>query len=513
MALEAAEQTIVSQVLTDAQSQGLGEDTIRYLIREINIGRALVIPESAEGVEVKLALRSYNVSLSVPSETWHEFIVYSFTDRAQWIEHCRGLISAEQQPTAEEVENDQFHVQAGQATQEKIDSADEACSKSIIPSDLYKSLKGLGLEYDGPFTSVKKILINANRASGEICIPDTAANMPSNFKHPYILHLATLDACLHMVFAPLWELSGSLKPMVPTHIAEISVLRDFSNKAEDRLRVYSHVVKDRTQNVMADLLICKKSIESSKPSPLVEISGISLTPLSDGGDKPKDSPSERNMASSMQWKLQSSSLGPKSFKEVCSVGLPEDSQSAKMAHTKEACLHFVAHALKSLFTADIEALKPFHRRYYDWMCEAVSARKDDFLPDMDALIEAIKAFGADEEMMTRIDMNMILILKGEVDPLGVMMEDNLLNELYKSDKMDRLYCMLRNYVFLLGFQKPEMNVLEIGAGTDGATVPTLKDLTNPDFELGYAHNVGRYMFTDISSGFFVKAENLLHPWK
>ena len=57
-------------------------------------------------------------------------------------------------------------------------------------------------------------------------------------------------------------------------------------------------------------------------------------------------------------------------------------------------------------------------------------------------------------------------------------------------------------------KNPAMKILEIGAGTGGATLSVLDTLTNHgEQEIG-APRFARYDFTDISAGFFEKANDL-----
>lgn len=53
-----------------------------------------------------------------------------------------------------------------------------------------------------------------------------------------------------------------------------------------------------------------------------------------------------------------------------------------------------------------------------------------------------------------------------------------------------------------------MRILEIGAGTGGATLPILQALKSNG-----GHLFQHYTFTDISSGFFPKAEDTFADWK
>ena len=52
-----------------------------------------------------------------------------------------------------------------------------------------------------------------------------------------------------------------------------------------------------------------------------------------------------------------------------------------------------------------------------------------------------------------------------------------------------------------------MRVLEIGAGTGGATLPLLQNLTNQEYMM-----FGHYDFTDISPSFFEPAKGKLTNW-
>jgi SAM-dependent methyltransferase len=101
------------------------------------------------------------------------------------------------------------------------------------------------------------------------------------------------------------------------------------------------------------------------------------------------------------------------------------------------------------------------------------------------------------EMVYRVGEHLAEIIRGDIDPLSIMLQDNLLNKYYQDDMVKRCYPALHRYVQLLQHKKPNMRVLEIGAGTGGATRHVLQALNN---------KYQQYDFTDISSGFFLKAE-------
>ena len=513
MVLEASGQTFNSKESKDAVSQEKGGKNLRYDLRDISIGRALIVPDTLEGVEINLVLRPYNTSLRFPSEQWHEFVVFSYSEKAQWSEHCRGLVSVHHDSAPEEVEGDRVKSCKVEDFQDKLRSARQTCKSDMKPQEMYENLKNLGLEYGGPFTSVASISTNQNEALGVVRIPDTAAEMPAGFEHPLIIHPATLDSCLQMVFPPLWKSGGTLEPMVPTKIDEISVSHDLCTKAAENLHVYTSSWRDENQQCVADLAIFgADSIDAHLP--MLEISGVMLSSLAGGGSMGEET-AERNIASTMQWGFDLSLLDPLKTKQICTAALSKDYPvTEKYTRSRALSLYFINKALESISDSDLQLMKPYHQKYYEWMKEerAFCAGKSN-VSNLSALMEAVKSYGADGEMLCRIGEHMVPIVKGEIEPLGLMMENDLLIETYKSDSMNRLYDMMAKYLGLLSFKKPDLNILEIGAGTGGATIPALEALSNPDFDVGYAHFFSHYDFTDISSGFFEKATERLAGWQ
>ncbi|PQE07581.1 polyketide synthase protein [Rutstroemia sp. NJR-2017a BBW] len=71
--------------------------------------------------------------------------------------------------------------------------------------------------------------------------------------------------------------------------------------------------------------------------------------------------------------------------------------------------------------------------------------------------------------------------------------------------IDYYYTQMAAYMRLLAQKTPAMQVLEIGAGTGGTTLQLLQSLP---VRQGFS-----YDFTDISSGFFVKAKEVLKAWE
>ena len=99
------------------------------------------------------------------------------------------------------------------------------------------------------------------------------------------------------------------------------------------------------------------------------------------------------------------------------------------------------------------------------------------------------------------------MLQDRVDPLETMFTDRLLHEFYSGPGMSTIYQKMIAYVDLLAHKNPSMSILEIGAGTGGATSPILEILSycgkgGKQSTFRYQH----YTYTDISTSFFEEAK-------
>ncbi|TPX07065.1 uncharacterized protein E0L32_011053 [Thyridium curvatum] len=174
--------------------------------------------------------------------------------------------------------------------------------------------------------------------------------------------------------------------------------------------------------------------------------------------------------------------------------------------------HFLERALKS--TEDgIRADMPSHLvKFLRWAKERVAEPCE--MPVTSQLIEEVAKGSATGELLCAVGERIPQILRGEVEPLEVMMQDGLLTRHYEDDMAThRGNQALSKYVAGLGELNPSLRILEVGAGTGSATLPILEALSGGHDE---GHDIAplfsNYTFTDISSGFFESARKKLARW-
>ena len=116
------------------------------------------------------------------------------------------------------------------------------------------------------------------------------------------------------------------------------------------------------------------------------------------------------------------------------------------------------------------------------------------------------------KLYVTVGRNINRILRGEIDPLDLLFRTDLLKDAYQEINRDiDCFPMLGRFLDSLAHQKPGMRILEIGAGTGGATGPILDFLTGAAEYHSPRYAV--YDFTDISLSFFEKAKETFSKYR
>ena len=273
MALEASLQRI--------QASGTDHAISRFRLKNVNIGRALLVPGTTEGIETLLSLRPYNESARKSSDVWDEFRVFLYTKDEGWIEHCRGLVSVESTKDASEVEGHRELEQKIASYQGDIEAARTQCHAVTDPKQMYETLRSFGLDYQNAFASVGGVVAGPYQSLGMVNIPNTSETMLKSFEYPHILHPATLDSCLQVAFPSLLNAGKLSEPMVPTYIEEISVSRDVRKDPGERLLVHAMTALAGSRACGTNMTASDTMNETPR-APMIEVTGLTLTKIPGG---------------------------------------------------------------------------------------------------------------------------------------------------------------------------------------------------------------------------------------
>ena len=497
-------------------------DTSKYNIREITVLRSLVLNDSTD-VELSIVARASAEGTRSNSGTWDQFTIYSWNEEAGWSEHCRGFVSVLDADTKINPVNGQRNLDVQKSDLINFLKARKiACTTSVDCDLYYQEIAKIGLEFGPTFQGLCRGLTGPGQCIGTVVIPDSAKSMPRKSETNFIIHPATLDACLQS--ASLAIQSGNLEfsaLYVPTFVKALSVSHGISKSSGDPLEVHSTAKISRSgREAQASYVV----IDPTKPShePVIEISGFISSALS-GRDEQNEKDTTRGLCYAMNYDKCIDLLSPDQYSAANfpATGLePQGRAQTKMA--ERAAFYIAQAALESLSDSDVEGLEGHFKKLYGFLKRALNQgthKKDlpfqtsDWLGcssfEVESFLKMERLSDDVGRLVCETGKNLAKIFLGQVEPLSVMLNDNLLEGFYRDNvSLTSAYIKCASWIEILGHQNPHMRILEIGAGTGSATVHVLEVLG----KRGPTARFGHYEYTDISSGFFERARERLNDW-
>ncbi|KAF5012109.1 hypothetical protein FDECE_1826 [Fusarium decemcellulare] len=514
MALEAMHHLRHMPEYTAPQGEFVG-----YRLKDVKLIRALMVPASEEGVETLFSLRHYKESTASYSNTWYEFRVFSWSAADGWAEHAHGMITAVYDaPNAAPSSHIPFNPAMNNAV------ASENFSGTRTAENLYDIVDAVGLVYEEPFRNLTGDLVsNEGTAKGVVTVPDTKSLMPFEFEYPYLVHPATMDGFVQMVFPALLHAQTSIaSPYLPVFFADTFVRGDIAQAAGHRFDCIATAGYTGFREVTTNVLVRDEGTGDAVVSfKDVKCSGV------DSGENTNDGLSGRDAIKKLcfhsTWhpdpELLSQAKGDELMRPF--IPVPEDPQ--RVANLETIAYYYYYRVLQTVTEDQVSSMKPHHQKFFRFMQyqrDLVLAHKSphqtpewEQLDDpvisqkMKNLAVRLEPSGTDAQLICRVGRKLDKILTGVVDPLALMLEDELLYKYYESVMG---YDIIYHYAEILANKNPNMQVLEIGGGTGGATAPILSAFGGNN---GRYPKFNSYTFTDISSGFFEEAETKFKDWE
>lgn len=505
MAIEAAKQL--------AEDQHGDHETIHgYELRDVSIVAALQVPDTEKGIEVMVQLHPRRTGTkSAPSATLNEFTVSSWSEKSkEQTVHARGLVSVVLQSSLSTAMQHQLQLE-GQAMKEAFEAAKETCQKPAR-NFLYDNVETIGMVYGPTFRNMKELWAGPNASYGVITVPDTKAVMPQQFEFACVVHPATLDSVLHLLFPSISGEEQSLsEAVVPVAFDRVFVSANMPTVPGTALQGMSTAQKVGYTTWTSSITISDKGASN----PLIIMDGIGLASVGGNTDSSDESLETRASCFNQVWREDIDLLAPRHIKElVYSRTIPNADDESVLDLLEYVCLVYIHRCLDWFNTTEGAENKPkegFWKSYVEWMEDCKRA----FPPlDTDPAAVAAKLESARKrialsdsgditvQMVDRIGQNLSNIFTRKVEPLQVMTEGDLLYTFYRGAFGTSFNTNVAEYVGLIADKTPGLEVLEIGAGTGGTTYHVLERLRNTDG----TSKAKRYVFTDISPGFLAKAQ-------
>lgn len=495
----------------------------RFNIRDVIFSKSIIVPEAradGEKQELEMLITLNPSSSGGKTGIWEVFNVVSYdTATDSWNQHCTGLISVEIEVVAHESEVDNEHFAAAQALRDRLTEAQAISAIQLDVDEIYDNFASTGNIYGETFRGLEEVMIGDGQAYAKLRIQDVARSMPGAYMQPHTIHPSTLDVLGHLSVI-LFKRTCADSPVMPVYIGELSVAADITGKAGDQLVAVSHILPEGRRSATSNTWIFQDS--ENGPRPVVSLCNSQLIAIGDLQILDKELPFQRNMTYETEWQSDVDHIKQEDFqrqiaeRELFAVGTSEGFSASEIVLANEkAAMLYLRDTLKFMRNSGKECTIPHLRHLAAWMerhCTEENGLRVLDSADLEeerSIMKRSTESGPQGEMLARIGQNLPAILTGDADPLPIMLEDDLLSKVYAEGLIYSSYLQMVEYAKLLAFKQPQMSIVEVGAGTGGATLPLLQALEDPVDGLLFKH----YCYTDISSGFFEQARAKFRRWE
>ncbi|WYZ46092.1 hypothetical protein EsH8_IX_000317 [Colletotrichum jinshuiense] len=426
-----------------------------FAMRGVVIDMAMVLSEK-RSTEIITSLRRERLTDSLDG-SWWEFAINSHNG-STWTKHCSGQLRPLEKNS---------QIKRDQATK---------LPRAVDSAKWYQAFRNVGANY-GPYFQG---LVDISCSPTEYKSNGTAKHTIHDESY-YPVHPTKVDFFLQLFSVAVKKGVGHKvdKMNVPTFIEALEIY-DCDSEV--------HMEIQATETPRG--LICGDGKGFSSDGALaLSLKGVKLSPLeNDASDEDPDP----HAGARIFWQPDVD------FLDLSGLIKPHPLQK-NLTIAQDLTRFCIKEALKSL--EGIETTQPHLAKFHDWMRrqEVSSDTKDleSFFGD-ESQLEPFKSFAV--AMKIVLD-NIVPIFRGETEPLEVLMPNNVLINVYNSLNITDREPLFR----ALGHSKPNLRILEIGAGTGGTTNKVLQWLRGPT-SVSLNYTFADYTFTDISAGFFSAAK-------
>ncbi|KAK8109398.1 hypothetical protein PG999_007535 [Apiospora kogelbergensis] len=472
------------------------------LVREFHVTRGLRIQED-EQVDLTTKIRPADMGTEVASTAAWAFEVMSWSSAQGWTVHCHGLVERDHGETFEE----------SPAVKAAVLLLEDPTAQPMDHEAEYATQRQNGIVYGTTFFNT----VGMRRLPGVIIhtvqLRDIAA--PSSQDSSAIsVDPPTLDSFLQTIGA-VQEIEGPRPVHVPTHTYRWRIANKIAADAGHQLTIVTRKLSHDLKSGNLNLSYVVFDLSSGSPQPIMEIDNMALKMITQ--------PSEESLLEGL----------PKTYflRHIPHVDLVDGSVLAKTItpppasadelqarrDLSEISVIFLRRMVNSAKSDNIDPSNlPSHlSKFLAWAQRLVAATvpspSSSLVEDEQSLIARVARANAAGEMLCTVGAKLPEIMRGEVEPLEIMLEDGLLTRYYEHDPASkRCNPALAAYVGLLYECNPDLRILEIGGGTGSATLPVLEAM---EARLSSSSSASfQYTFTDISAGFFENARAKLGRW-
>lgn len=511
MAIEAARQ------LVDPSWKVTG-----YRLEKLQFLQALKIPSGPEGAETEIFL--HQLKGSGPHAKHHDFAIYVHLNDS-WQRICNGIIITE-------IANDSIEVDDGLETnlehgrvQELFQKGVKTCNESVESGQFYKNLASYGQDFGPSHQAMTKIAYNqTGESKASVGLDSWLSKVDSDVPYNHLIHPTALDGVLQTSMAAFTNGSWKQVPtMVPTNIKSIWLSSSMAQRKPDyTLDAYCKINFRGYRE--ADFWIAALDSDMKPQIVVDDFRQMAVTNLE---SFESDDSKPRQLCFTTDWKPDIEMLSPKQLTQHCEAAAKDASLPAVdvVEQAELVTLCFMSDALDALKSDDLSKFAPHHQKYIEWMKQCVSPSKLQaqaakvpngqkvlqYAAYKEQYMNEFAQSGSQGALSVTIGRELLKILRNERDPLDLLFQSKLTGDFYHGPPFQSSFGKMASLLDLMAHKTPNLRVLEVGAGSAGATVPIVQALgSHGDCkEKAIIPRFDKYVFTDISASFFDDAKALM----
>ncbi|KAF9631026.1 beta-ketoacyl synthase domain-containing protein [Lasiodiplodia theobromae] len=468
-----------------------------FELRDLTFGDQLRILDEERSTEVMTQVKQPT------TRPWADFTIVSRSADGNWSPpHCQGKVRAiykSQETAAVQTEL--------RWDQKKIV---ELYNKAVVDCGrpeqaFYETLEAAGCEYGPSFRNLSSLYLGDRAGRAVARVPNTKSLMPYGFEYPAVIHPATLDTVLQMIFPALTESGAVLNTSTapPVALERLYLSADVAFKPGTEFDVFSK----GEQPSLGTQQMSVYALQSFSPAPAVIIEGLRVSGAVEAASGPP------TLCFNTAWRQDVDVLSQEQVADaIFSRAEPDPFDSEHYAMLDMVALTYIQDAVDWLAkNKDKLHAAEFLKLFAEWMVDKLRenatlvADPAELKSKADRAVVELQnteAGAVTVELIHRVGENLKGILSGEVDPLQVMLKNGLLYEYYRVGLGTSFNSNVAAYMSMLAHKGAgQLSVLEIGGGTGGTTRGILDAVRNPDGSSA----VARYVFTDVSPGFLGNA--------
>ena len=438
-----------------------------YTLREITFCRVLTVPDTSDGIEVSLILQPFRQSSATASTDWSDFRVVSFGSDRKAYEHCHGLISVSHKPN--------FDLSNDDAATLDMMRHDKAMKPGIYEQWLSRTAPG-GNEMGPSLRLVSKACLKDGQVFCTLRISERSGD-----ESPTLVSVPLMDSFIQATFFALADRPDPPNgAIIPTSISELGLSASLDRNPGHELQCRGSTAELDPRNFEGQVIVAQDTDDGLEP--VAQVSGAKFVCVPRDKESDQSDGTDAKLYWNMSWKEDIDDLLQDDVAERWLTFELTHQMINELMVCEKAAWYYLRAAYESLTDEEVRKMAPHHRRYHDWMKKRYEQGKNGTLPFqengrqqdwastdhhiVENAMQQSAATGVQGLMMARLGQKLLDVLRGEIDPLSLMLEDDLLNQYYsKFPAQDRVYEHVARFVRLAAHKNPRMKILEIGAGT------------------------------------------------